>query len=86
MENNFELQDASGKYSCVSLEEANDIIGTTTEEVVLKANQDGGDDDDESTGLVREKSYSSRLGRKNSESSAERSGYMDAVYESVFPI
>ncbi|KAL9662579.1 hypothetical protein QQ045_027412 [Rhodiola kirilowii] len=74
-------QDASGRYSCVSLEQANEIIGTTTEEVVLKANQD-----DESTGLVRENSYSSRLARYNSESTAERSGYMDAVYESVFPI
>ncbi|CAN0876016.1 hypothetical protein LINGRAHAP2_LOCUS11055 [Linum grandiflorum] len=30
-------KDASGKYSCAGLKEANDIIGTTTEEVVLKA-------------------------------------------------
>uniref|UniRef100_A0A7N0UQB3 Aminopeptidase n=1 Tax=Kalanchoe fedtschenkoi TaxID=63787 RepID=A0A7N0UQB3_KALFE len=78
-------RDASGKYSCVSLEQANEIIGTTTEEVVLMANQD-----DESTelgiGIGRQSSYSSRFTRYNSESSAERSGYMDAVYESVFPV
>lgn len=32
-------RDAIGRYSCVGLKRANEIIGTTTEEVVLKARQ-----------------------------------------------
>ncbi|XP_057982533.1 uncharacterized protein LOC131167711 isoform X2 [Malania oleifera] len=32
-------QDATGRYSCIGLKHANDIIGTTTEEFVLTANQ-----------------------------------------------
>ncbi|KAF8400090.1 hypothetical protein HHK36_015965 [Tetracentron sinense] len=33
-------QDTSGRYYCVGLKRANEIIGTTTEELVLKAKQD----------------------------------------------
>lgn len=32
-------QDDSGRYSCVDLKQANEIIGITTEEVVLKATE-----------------------------------------------
>ncbi|PON50488.1 hypothetical protein TorRG33x02_314140 [Trema orientale] len=32
-------QDSSGRYSCVDLKQANEIIGITTEEVVLKATE-----------------------------------------------
>ncbi|OWM71386.1 uncharacterized protein LOC116194183 [Punica granatum] len=34
-------RDTIGRYFCVSLKHANDIIGTTTEELVLKARQSG---------------------------------------------
>ena len=33
------IQDSVGRYQCVGLKRANDIIGTTTEELVLKAKQ-----------------------------------------------
>ena len=36
---NFLIQDSLGRYFCVSLRRANEIIGTTTEELVLKAQQ-----------------------------------------------
>jgi hypothetical protein len=36
---NFWIQDSLGRYCCVSLRRANEIIGTTTEELVLKAQQ-----------------------------------------------
>ncbi|KAL0728153.1 hypothetical protein Bca4012_024246 [Brassica carinata] len=39
-------RDSEDKYRCVSLKEANDIMGTTTEEMVLKA-RSGGDYEDE---------------------------------------
>lgn len=39
-------QDSEDKYRCVSIKEANDIMGTTTEEMVLKA-RSGGDYEDE---------------------------------------
>lgn len=31
------IQDTIGRYYCVNLKRANEIIGTTTEELVLKA-------------------------------------------------
>ncbi|XP_024973939.1 uncharacterized protein LOC112512294 [Cynara cardunculus var. scolymus] len=34
-------KDAIGRYYCVGLKRANEIIGTTTEELVLKARQEG---------------------------------------------
>lgn len=33
------IQDSIGRYQCVGLKRANEIIGTTTEELVLKARQ-----------------------------------------------
>jgi len=33
------IQDSVGRYQCVGLKRANEIIGTTTEELVLKARQ-----------------------------------------------
>jgi len=33
------MQDSIGRYQCVGLKRANEIIGTTTEELVLKARQ-----------------------------------------------
>ncbi|CAH8358565.1 unnamed protein product [Eruca vesicaria subsp. sativa] len=39
-------RDSEDKYRCVSMKEANDIMGTTTEEMVLKA-RGGGDYEDE---------------------------------------
>ncbi|KAF2564954.1 hypothetical protein F2Q70_00014298 [Brassica cretica] len=39
-------RDSEDKYRCVSIKEANDIMGTTTEEMVLKA-RSGGDYEDE---------------------------------------
>ena len=35
----FLMQDSLGRYFCVALKRANEIIGTTTEELVLKAKQ-----------------------------------------------
>uniref|UniRef100_A0A2N9J7C0 Uncharacterized protein n=1 Tax=Fagus sylvatica TaxID=28930 RepID=A0A2N9J7C0_FAGSY len=35
-------RDSIGRYYCMGLKRANDIIGTTTEELVLKAKQVGG--------------------------------------------
>lgn len=32
-------QDSTGRYSCVDLKKANEIIGVTTEEVVLNATE-----------------------------------------------
>lgn len=36
------MQDSVGRYYCVGLKRANEIIGTTTEELVLKVKQGGG--------------------------------------------
>lgn len=36
------IQDTIGRYYCVGLKRANEIIGTTTEELVIKARQGGG--------------------------------------------
>ncbi|KAL1201357.1 hypothetical protein V5N11_003769 [Cardamine amara subsp. amara] len=41
-------RDSEDKYSCVSMKEANEIMGTTTEEMVLKATR-GGDNEVEET-------------------------------------
>lgn len=41
-------QDSEDKYGCVNMKEANEIMGTTTEEMVQKA-RNGGDYEDEVT-------------------------------------
>ncbi|KAG7550567.1 hypothetical protein ISN45_Aa06g013370 [Arabidopsis thaliana x Arabidopsis arenosa] len=42
-------RDSEGKYRCVGMKEANEIMGTTTEEMVLKARKGGEYEDEETT-------------------------------------
>lgn len=39
MKCNLSIQDTIGRYNCVGLKRANEIIGVTTEELVLEAKQ-----------------------------------------------